>query len=778
MNLSSRSLSLSLLTAVSAISLLYLALFISPELYHFRTSGENTDRQWESAGMTIRVEKFTPEVLLTTPRRSPAVPNAAGTHALYTQSTYSFESHSKSKEIRLLDLRSSQITLVTNENKTGEPHWLEDDILYLKEGEKGITELIVADSGDLSKIYTAAIVPGPVSDAKLKVLEKGKVAIVFAAMTQPDGTLYNPENEPKKHSTGRLYDSVMVRHWDKYVTPNRNSLWYGIFLRSEPHISESKGRYSMSTLVNALRGTQLESPIPPFPGSDHFDISSTGIVFVAKAPNISRAFNTKCNFYYLAISNFATASHSAPHIIEMEGYEGAASSPVFSPHGSSVAFLKMKKNGYEADKNHVIIIPDLSKLSDTTEAMKSNDGKELWDRSPSSLIWSNDGQSLYLTADDEGLGRLFKLDVTLASRDMSKIPTPLTSFGSVSGVHPLSLASPYLLLSSSSLTNPSFFSTINPSAPSSLTTISSLSQNGSALGLSVSQVSSIHFAAPNYPGTGTHDVHALVVRPSSFSPSSSYPLALLIHGGPQSAWSDSWSTRWNPVLFAEQGYIVVCPNPTGSTGYGQAFTDAIQNNWGGAPYTDLEACMAHVATDMPYVDLTRAVALGASYGGYMINWMNGHPLGRKFKAFVCHDGVFSMSNQLSSDEQYFPNHDLGGPPFDDKTQLNWDRWDPSRFVGNWETPQLVIHNELDYRLPVSEGLAAFNVLQERGLKSRFLTFPDENHWVLGEENSRVWHRVVLEWVNYFVGLSTGTGTEELGVELVHGNRGGNGKVQR
>ncbi|MCJ1421720.1 hypothetical protein MMC32_008086 [Xylographa parallela] len=728
--------------------------------------------------MTVRVEKFTPEVLLSTPRRSPAIPNAAGTHALYTQSTYSFESHSKTKEIRLIDLESSQITLVTNENKTSEPQWLEDDILYLKEGEKGFTELIVADSGDLSNIYTAATIPGPVSDAKLKILQKGEIAVVFVAKARPDGTLYNPTNDPKKYSSGRLYDTVMVRHWDKYVTPNRNSLWYGVLTISKPHIKESKGRYSLSTLVNALKETQLESPIPPFPGPDHFDISKTGIAFIAKASDVNPAFNTKCNFYYLAISNFGTMSHSSPHIVEMRGYEGAASSPVFSPSGRSIAFLKMKKNGYEADKNRVIIIPDVSELSTAAEAMKSNDGKDNWDRSPSSFIWSNDGRTLYITADDEGIGRLFRFDIPATPLDVIKIPLPLTSFGSVSGVYPLSTDSPRLLLSSSSLTDPSFFSTIDPSVPFSLTAVSSHSRSGSTLGLSVSQVSSIHFAAPNNPGTGTHLVHAFIVRPSSFSPSSSYPLALLIHGGPQSAWGDSWSTRWNPVLFAEQGYIVVCPNPTGSTGYGQAFTDDIQNNWGGAPYTDLEACMAHIATDMPYVDLTRAVALGASYGGYMINWMNGHPLGRKFQALVCHDGVFSMTNQLSSDEQYFPNHDLGGAPFDNETRSSWDRWDPSRFVGNWETPQLVVHNELDYRLPISEGLAAFNVLQERGLKSRFLTFSDENHWVLGEENSRVWHTVVLEWVNSFVGLSAEKRVGELGVDLVYGTREENRMEQR
>ncbi|MCJ1477519.1 hypothetical protein MMC13_006191 [Lambiella insularis] len=767
MNLPSRNIFLVALAGTSSIALLYLALFVSPQLYWSQSTSVAVGKPAESVDMTIRVEKFTPEVLLSAPRRSAAIPNAAGSHALYTVSTYSFESHEKTKEIRLLDLSNKQTTLVTNENKTSEPHWLEEDILYLKAGEGGATELIVAEARDLAKTYTVAIIPAPISDAKLKILEKGKVAVVFAAIAKPDGSLYNPENEHKKYSTGRLYDSTMVRHWDKYVSANKNSLWYGLFTMSKPHIAESKGRYGLSTLVNALKETQIESPIPPFPGTEHYDISSTGIIFVAKDPSINPAFNTKCNLYFLEVSNFTTATTAKPQLAEVESLEGAASSPVFSPSGRALAYLKMKKNGYEADRNRLLLIPDVSKLSTVIEVLRSDDGTGNWDRSPSSVMWSNDGQALYLTAEEKGKTLLFKVDVPTSSRETNKMPEKLTSTGSISSVLPLSTSSVHLFLSSSSLVDSSIYMTLDPANPSSLKQISSLTHNGSSLGLSTSQVSSTWFDAPNNPGVGKHRVHAWIVKPSNIQESSKYPLAMLIHGGPQSAWADSWSTRWNPAIFAEQGYVVVCPNPTGSTGYGQAFTDAIGNNWGGAPYTDLVACFSHIEESMPYVDVSRAVALGASYGGYMVNWINGHPLGRKFAALVCHDGVFSMTNQLSSDEQYFPNHDLGGPPFSEISRANWGRWDPSKYVENWATPQLVIHNELDYRLPISEGLGAFNMLQERGVQSRLLTFPDENHWVLKEENSLVWHKVVLDWVNGFVGLEEYSGGN-VGVDLQSG----------
>jgi dipeptidyl aminopeptidase/acylaminoacyl peptidase len=178
-------------------------------------------------------------------------------------------------------------------------------------------------------------------------------------------------------------------------------------------------------------------------------------------------------------------------------------------------------------------------------------------------------------------------------------------------------------------------------------------------------------------------------------------------------------------VFAEQGYVVVTPNPTGSSGYGMALQDGIQGEWGGRPYIDLVKGFEYIEANLPYVDTSRAVAAGASYGGYMVNWIQGHDLGRKFKALVTHDGVYSTLNQYTSEELFFPHHDFNGPLWEHRDE--YEKWDPAQHLQNWATPHLVIHNDLDYRLPISEGLAAFNVLQLKGIESRFLTFPDENH---------------------------------------------------
>jgi len=289
--------------------------------------------------------------------------------------------------------------------------------------------------------------------------------------------------------------------------------------------------------------------------------------------------------------------------------------------------------------------------------------------------------------------------------------------------------------------------------------LSSMSLSGAKLGLSSSQISQIHFPG-NKSGV---TLQAWVVKPLHFSETSSYPLAFLVHGGPQGAWENGWSTRWNPAVFAEQGYVVVCPNPTGSTGFGQELTDAIQMNWGGDPYHDLVNCFDWIEKNMPYVDIDRAVGLGASYGGYMMNWIQGNKLGRRFKALVTHDGIFSMQAQMGTEEVYFPMREFGGLLWEQRAE--WLKWDPAMLSQNWATPHLIIHSEKDYRLAVSEGLAAFNVLQAKQVESEFLMFPDENHWVLNPENSLLWHTVVLDFINKKIGLPTYSSQSKYAAEL-------------
>lgn len=478
----------------------------------------------------IMAEKFTPEVLLSAPRRSSASPNSAGTLAVFTVSTYSFESHKKTSEIKVLDISSGTQSLITNAEGTSEPSWLGsgNELLWLKSGEKGHTQLIVGSANEVGKSYVAGLVPAPISDVKLKVLDVDRVAIVVSAKAKPDGSLYNEEDEPKKYSTGRLYESLMVRHWDHYVKPQRNALWHGILQRQKPHITEDLGRYSLGKLTNILKGSCLESPIPPFGGKDHFDVGVNGVGFVAKDPQLNPAMNTKSNFYLVPIDTSGEEpTYSDPKKYEKEGIEGASSSPALSPDGNSAAFLQMKENGYESDKNRVLLA-EITTSSTTVDLLESDDARGLWDKSPGSVGWSSDGKALLLVAEDTGTSRLFRLDVPKDGQRTTELPSPLTpQAGHVDDFQSLGTDSSRILLSGSNLVDNSIYSTLDPTSLAGAKVISSNSRNGSFFGLSQDQVSQIWFQG------SAQKVHAWVVKPSNFSSDQKYPLAYLIHGGPQ-----------------------------------------------------------------------------------------------------------------------------------------------------------------------------------------------------------------------------------------------------
>lgn len=690
-------------------------------------------------------------ILLGAPRRSAAVPNAAGTLAVYTQSTYSFDSHSKTNEIRVLDIATGRSALITNDSGASNPRWLGDgdQLVWLSEKDNGNTSFVIGDGRQVGTSYTAGTVPGPVSDLKVTTIEPGKIGFVVSGKANPDGSLYNPKDAKKPFSSGRYYTSLFVRHWDTYIEPQRNALWYGLLQLAPSAASGTPKKYTVSGLTNLLAVSGLdgvESPIPPFGGTDHFDISPNAVVFVAKDPKLDPATHTACVCYYCPMFSWTDiGAREAAKVCRLNPpLEGAMTSPVLSSDGSAIVFLAQKTDGYESDKNRIVYVPN-PWSGQLIEVFGTSDGVGQWDLSPSAVSWAQDDKSLFIQVEEKGRGVLYQLPLDNIERATPQSLRKLTYSGYVTDVVPAAANSSKLFVTSNNLVESSVYTILDPASPDEATVVSSSTRGGASLGLSRSQIDEIWFR-----GANDHPVHAWVVKPSKFNPKEKYPLAYLIHGGPQGAWNDQWSTRWNPAVFAEQGYVVVTPNPTGSTGYGQPFTDAIRGSWGGLPYEDLEKGFEYIAKNLEYVDTERAVALGASYGGYMVNWIQGHELGRKFKALVTHDGVFSMVSQLASEEQYFPLHDLKGPLW--RVPEEWEKWDPSRFTANWATPHLIIHNELDYRLTIAEGLAAFNVLQMRGVDSAFLTFPDENHWVLKPENSLVWHHAVINWINKYVGL--------------------------
>ena len=452
---------------------------------------------------------------------------------MYTVSTYSFVSHSGTTEIRVLDIATGQSRLITNEEGTSSPNWLVGrDILWLRT-DKNSTKLVVGNADDVGNSYDAATVPAEVSDIKVKRLGDKKVAIALVAKAKPDGSLFSPQEEATPRSTARLYDNTFVRHWDTYVAPNKNAIWHAIL--------EQKSReYAMGELTNILKGSKLESPIPTFGGLDNFDLASTGICFVAKDPDLNPAFNTRSNFYYVSIKYGSNSlEYSRPVKSQVKNYEGASTSPAFSPDGESAVYLQMRENGYESDKNHLFIV-DVEDPDEALELMPTDGGEGLWDRNPQSVSFGSESLTLLLTAEDEGKVKLYKLALPGNPRPSTNLPEALTSQGQVTGYHVLGEKTSKVLLSSTSFVDGSYYSTVDIGGSTPRHHIvSSSSQNGSLFHLSWEQISEIWF-----DGQEDYKVHAWVITPSAFDPEEQYPLAYIIHGGPQGSWEDGWSTRW------------------------------------------------------------------------------------------------------------------------------------------------------------------------------------------------------------------------------------------
>ncbi|KAL3423113.1 oligopeptidase family protein [Phlyctema vagabunda] len=712
--------------------------------------------------MTIRTHaKFSPELLITAPRRSPAVPSPDGRYALYTVSTYSLDTHTETKEVKVLEFEKKDTRLFSDDSDILSPQWLvKNQILWLKKKSGGETELWIGTAGrDNKNAYRAGVIDASISNVTTKELPDGNIALGFSAPVGEDGGVFNAAKATKPLSSVREYDTVYVRFWDSYFPKERSTFWYTVLQRSDNH---STYKLSDTQPINALEGTGIDFPSGPSDsdslGGD-VEISTKGIIIASRDPEVDIAKKLTVGLWYISVPSYTKVPESVSQI-RIPGFDGICVSPVCSFDGNAVAFLSTKSEAIGPDYNHIFVLYLFHNTKVLIEVFPVREGKQNkgWDLSPSSLLWSNDGTQLYITAADHGKGKLWKVPVQRPAEDsmitsLATIASPFPGDSTVSGVYPLSRnpSDGRILINTTSFVDNGTFFVTDPTRTTSVTR-NYMTSNDISLGLRRSQVSEITFQ-----GGGDYEVQAWILKPSNFDKNKTYPLAFLIHGGPAGTWADAWSTRWNPAVWAEQGYVVVAPNPTGSTSFGQAFAAAVKGDWGGRPYEDLVKCFEYVEENLPYVDTKRAIAAGGSYGGYMINWIAGQPLGRKFQTLICHDGIFSMYNLLGSDVPTALVEDMGCDLWEDKK--TWDRYNPAAYTHNWKTPMLIIHSDNDFRCPFTEGLAVFNVCQLRGIPSRFLNFPDENHFVLNRENSLQWYRTVLGWANKYAGVKGGVELE-------------------
>jgi dipeptidyl aminopeptidase/acylaminoacyl peptidase len=356
-----------------------------------------------------------------------------------------------------------------------------------------------------------------------------------------------------------------------------------------------------------------------------------------------------------------------------------------------------------------------------------------WDRSAGNLAFSRDGKTLYTTADDIGNHRLFAIDVA------SGKPSVLTTSGHVSG---FSVGADAIVYGFDTLTAPVDLYRLAHGE----TTPQRLTQHNAE---TLAQIRFGDYEQFAFDGWNDETVYGYVMKPWNYRPGKKYPVAFIVHGGPQGSMGNDWHYRWNPAVYSGWGYAVVFIDFHGSTGYGQKFTDSISGDWGGKPLVDLQKGWAHALKTYDFLDETRAAALGASYGGYMINWIASQWPGA-FKALVSHDGIFdNRSMYYSTEELWFDEWEHGAPYF--VAPGAYEKHNPATQVTEWQTPMLVIHGEKDYRVPPEQGIAAFTALQRRGIPSQLLIFPDENHWVLKPQNSVQWHETVRAWLKRWIG---------------------------
>ncbi|WP_049422781.1 prolyl oligopeptidase family serine peptidase [Stenotrophomonas maltophilia] len=519
-------------------------------------------------------------------------------------------------------------------------------------------------------------------------------------------------------ASGQVWDSLFVRHWDTWNDGRRNTLFVAPLPAAKA--GAVKGASALSATIDG------DAPSKPFGGNDDFAWSPDGASVVASIRVAGKQEPWSTNF---DLYRFDAAGKQAPVNLTASNPAWDAG-PVFSADGKTLFYRAMKRPGFEADRFGLMAM-DLA-------SGKSREIAPQWDRSAGGITLSADGASIYTTADDLGEHPLFQIDVA------SGKATKLIGDGSVTSVD---VAGTSVAITRNSLkSNDQVLVGLLPAAGEAIGELRALTP---AAGDVLKDVSFGDYEQFEFKGWNNDTVHGYVVKPHNYQEGKSYPVAFLIHGGPQGSFGNGWSYRWNPQTYAGQGYAVVMIDFHGSTGYGQAFTDAISQHWGDRPLEDLQKGWEAALKKYSFLNGDKACALGASYGGFMVNWIAGNWNG-PFKCLVNHDGVFDQRMMgYATEELWFTEWEQGGTPY--QKAANYEKFNPVNHVADWKKPILVIHGQQDFRIPVEQGLAAFTAAQRQGIESKFLYFPDENHWVLKPNNSILWHDTVNAWLKQHIG---------------------------
>ncbi len=602
--------------------------------------------------------------------------------------------------------------LTTSAESESNPRWAPDGrsvfFLSTRGGSSQVWQLRM-DGGESRRVTALPL------DVESFGLSPDGTRLLVAALVYPDCagqkggamacTSDRLAEKEKTKATGRIYDQLLFRHWDSWADGRRQHLFV---VAADGGAAEP---------VDLMKTMDAHAPSKPFGGPEEYTFTpdGKGVVFTAKDVGREEAWSTNYDLFHVPADGSA-----APRRLTAAN-KAWDTRPMFAPDGRGFVYLAMERAGYEADRFRILHRPSLD--GPDREIAKG------WDRSPAELAFAPDGRTLYATADDLGHHSLFAIDVA------SGKVTLLLRDGKVDAVLP---AGDRLIVNRNHLRSPNELYTLGTDGKG----IKAITAVNADL------LAQVAFGEPEqftFKGAAGDTVHAWIVKPVGFDPAKKWPIAFLVHGGPQGSFGNDFHYRWNPQTYAGRGYAAIMVDFHGSTGYGQKFTDDIRHDWGGKPLEDLKLGLEAAIAKYPWLDGQRACALGASYGGYMINWIAGMWPDR-FRCLVTHDGnLDERFAYFDTEELWFPEWEHGGPPWENPE--GFAKHNPIDLVKNWKAPMLVVHGGQDFRVVDTQGMATFTAAQRRGIPSRFLHFPDENHWVLKPHNSIQWHETVLAWLD-------------------------------
>lgn len=627
----------------------------------------------------------------------------------YVQTSVDLEANTKTGHLWLVPVEGGEARQLTRgEGTDSRPRWSPDgqSLAFIStRGGKSQVWIIPTSGGEarqLTSLSTEA--DGVVWAAKGNTLLI--TSQVYPDCSNHDCNQKRLEEAEKSKVKARVIDELLFRHW----------------------MSWRNGRYTHLFAVSANGGTPrdltpgaYDAPTFFLEAPDGYAISPDGseVCYTANRanPSSATAWTTNNDLYLESASGGESKNITA-------GNPGSDASPQYSPDGRYIAYTSQARDGYESDLIRLRVYDrETGKIRDLTT------GFDQW---VSAFVWAPDSDTIYFLAPEKAKEPIFKTSVS--NPKVEKVAEGYFS--------ELQIASDgNLIATRTSLTAPAEVYRISKSGGA----LTQLTHANEALldELDMNPAESVWTK-----GALAEKVQSLIVKPPAFDPSKKYPAIFLVHGGPQSAWDDAWGYRWNAQMFASRGYVVMMTNFHGSTGYGQKFVESISGDWGGAPYQDLMAATDYLES-LPYVDKTRIGAAGASFGGYMINWIAGHT--NRFKSLVSHDGVYDNRSMWGETEElWFDEWEFKGPLWDKQAAELRDKWSPSNFVQNIQTPMLVVQGQLDFRIPDGQSIQLFTALQRRGIPSKLLYFSDEGHWVNKPQNSRLWYQTVLGWLDHYL----------------------------